>query len=279
MPDEGKASDAGASVSTAANVTATEIAKVGVRLPPFWPEEPEIWFAQVEAQFTNSSITSDLTKFNYVIGHLEPQFAREVKDIIINPPQTDRYLKLKTELVKRLSASQARKVKQLLTHEELGDRKPSQFLRHLQSLAGPTVPDDFIQTLWTNRLPGPIQTVLAAQPTASLEVLADLADRIQDIAPSTPQVAAASQSTPSSLDAIMGEVAELRRQVERLTTGGPRQSRSRTRGSQRSRSPSTRSDSNYRKFPECWYHFTFGGRARRCIKPCSYKAENSRGSQ
>ncbi|KAJ8737944.1 hypothetical protein PYW08_000539 [Mythimna loreyi] len=65
----------------------------------------------------------------------------------------DRYEKLKTELVRRLSASQERKVKQLLMHEELGDRKTSQFLRNLQGLAGPAVPEDFVRTIWSSRLP------------------------------------------------------------------------------------------------------------------------------
>ncbi|CAK1593602.1 unnamed protein product [Parnassius mnemosyne] len=207
----------GERASTDASDTSSEVFKVGVRVPPFWPEEPEIWFAQVEGQFAISGITSDFTKFSYVIGQLDHQFSKEVKDIIINPPASDKYIKLKTELIKRLSTSHEKKVKQLLMHEELGDRKPSQFLRHLQSLAGPQVPDDFLQTIWTSRLPRSIQTVLAAQPSASLEVLADLADRIQDIVPSSPQVAStcpASTSTPGpSCDALTREVAELRRSL------------------------------------------------------------------
>jgi hypothetical protein len=35
-----------------------------VRLPPFWPKRPGMWFAQVEAQFALASITSEKTKFN-----------------------------------------------------------------------------------------------------------------------------------------------------------------------------------------------------------------------
>ncbi|XP_052749151.1 uncharacterized protein LOC128200273 [Galleria mellonella] len=209
-----------------------EIFKVGIRVPPFWPEEPEIWFAQ------------------------------EVKDIIISPPPTEKYEKLKTELIKRLSASREKQVKQLLMHEELGDRRPSQFLRHLQSLAGPNVPEDFLKTIWTSRLPRNVQTVIAAQPTASLEVLSDLADRIQDIAPATPQVSAASTCGSS----LANEIAELRRQMKVLMD---RQSR--PRSCQRSRSRSeTRSESNYRKFPKCWYHAKFGAKAKRCVKPCDY---------
>ncbi|XP_068617431.1 uncharacterized protein [Battus philenor] len=112
---------------------AVSVFKVGVKIPPFWPEEPTLWFAQVEGQFQVSGITSDATKFYHVISQLEQQYAAEVKDIIIAPPQENKFLKLKTELIKRLSASQEKKLKQLLMHEELGDRKPSQFLRHLQT--------------------------------------------------------------------------------------------------------------------------------------------------
>jgi hypothetical protein len=70
-------------VSAAGNQT--EIYKVAVRVPPFWPEEPEIWFAQIEGQFAISGITSDATKFNYIISQLDNKYSREVKDIIINP--------------------------------------------------------------------------------------------------------------------------------------------------------------------------------------------------
>lgn len=183
-----------------ASIKNFDVFKVGVRVPPFWAEEPEIWFAQVEGQFAISGITSDFTKFNYVISHLDNQHSREVKDIIINPPTANKYEKLKAELIKRLSASNEKKIKQLLMHEELGDRKPSQFLRHLKSLAGVDVPEDFLRTIWVSRLPHGIQTVLAGQPTAaSIEDLADLADRVNDLASSAPRVASVSEAVPSSL--------------------------------------------------------------------------------
>ncbi|XP_059060202.1 uncharacterized protein LOC131853351 [Achroia grisella] len=262
--------------STVRDGMSSEIFKVAIKVPPFWPEEPEIWFAQVERQFAISKITNDLTKFNYVIGQLDQQFSKEVKDVIINPPVEGKYDKLKSELVKRLTASKDKKVKQLLMHEELGDRKPSQFLRHLQSLAGPKVPDEFLQTIWTSRLPARIQTILIAQPTADLEVLADLADRIMDLTPCSPHVAVMSRdgAGPSSSN-MANEIAELRKQVKSLTMQLDRRQRSSSRNShsQRSRS-SSRSHNNYKKFPVCWYHHKFGSKANKCVKPCDYSQEN-----
>lgn len=258
----------------------SNIFKVGVRVPPFWAEEPEIWFAQVEGQFNVAGISSDVTKFNYVIGQLDNQYSREVKDIIINPPATNKYDKLKTELVKRLTASNEKKIKQLLMHEELGDRKPSQFLRHLKSLAGLNVPDEFLRTIWVSRLPHGIQTVLAGQPgAASLEDLADLADRVNDLASSTPKVAAVRDSVPSSvLNDLTREIAELRRQFQQMSSS--RSNRSRSRSTRNTRSSSRqRSLSNYRRFPNCWYHNKFGERANKCIQPCDYKSENSKGGR
>ncbi|GBP63198.1 hypothetical protein EVAR_102362_1 [Eumeta japonica] len=43
--------------------------------------------------------------------------------------------------------SKERKLKQLLMHEELGDRKPSQFLRQLQGLADPDISNVLLITI------------------------------------------------------------------------------------------------------------------------------------
>jgi hypothetical protein len=58
-----------------------------VRLPPFCPDRPAIWFAQAEAQFEMSAITHQQTKFNYVVSQLNQQQVAEVEDIIILPPE------------------------------------------------------------------------------------------------------------------------------------------------------------------------------------------------
>lgn len=258
-----------------------------LKVRPFSPEDPEIWFTVLEGQFENFNITEDTIKYSHVISNLDMEHAKAVKDIITKPPTKDRYKKIKSELIRRLSASHEEKVKKLLTHEELGDRKPSQFLRHLQDLAGPSVPEEFIRTIWSNRLPKNIQTVLASQSTQSLEQLSDLADRIQEIT-YPHNVAATSSSGPTGHP--FSEIAELKKMVERLALRLDDRTRSTNRsgGNDRSRPPQrrpssrtrSRSRSSYQKYPICWYHSRFGESANKCIKPCDYKkAENFTGGR
>ena len=82
------------------------INRVGIRVPPFWPEKPALWFAQLEGQFALSNITQDATKFYYVISQLDNKYAAEVEDVITNPPPTGRYDRIKAEMIRRLSLSE-----------------------------------------------------------------------------------------------------------------------------------------------------------------------------
>ena len=167
--------------------------RVAVCLPPFWPDKPALWFAQVEAQLELARVKSQKTKFNQVVTQLNQQHAAKVEDIITAPPAHDPYDRLKAELISRLSTSRKQRVQQLLSHEEMGDRKPSQFLRHLKGLA-PDVPDDFLRTILTSWLPPHVQAILASQTEGSLDSASHLADRICEVAPLPTTV---SISTPS----------------------------------------------------------------------------------
>lgn len=253
----------------------TQTSRVNVKVPPFWPEKPAVWFAQIEAQFALANITTDQTKFYTITANLEPHIAEHVDDVIQNPPASNKYEKLKTELIKRLSTSQAKKIQALLSHEQLGDRKPSSFLRHLKDLAGPDIPDDFIRNVWTHRLPGNIQPLIIAQTSTSLEDLADLADRVVEIVPMNPVIQVASTSAADNeLGEMRSEIAELTRKLDRLAVQMERDSRNNSKSRSRSRSRSRRTEG--RRL--CWYHSTFKERARRCTPPCDF-SENYESSR
>jgi len=93
-----------------------------------------------------------------------------------------RYKTLKTALISRLSASSERRLKQVLNQEELGDRTPGQFFRHLQGLAGSSVPDNILRTIWLSRLPPSVQDTLATlKDTVPLDEIATMAATVHEV--------------------------------------------------------------------------------------------------
>ena len=277
MNDESQLDVPTPALSTAA--MAAPVTAVSLKLPPYWPNDPMVWFAQVEAQFLTHSIISQTTKYNYVIASLQPEIAQEVRDVIINPPVNQPYDQLKAELIRRTSASEQRRFHQLLISEELGDKRPSKLLRKMQQLLGDTrLEDRIFRQLSLQRLPTIVRQVLASSPdTVSIEKLATIADQILEVATPSMPIAAISSGIPSSPS---NEIADLRQQISTLTSqvqtltsrfnSQPR-SRSRSRYPTPPRSSRPRSSNASRHTGlQCWYHWRFGSAARNCTWPCSF---------
>ena len=78
-----------------------EVAAYDVKIPPFWPSDPEIWFMQVESQFAVKRVTSQMTRYHHVVATLSPAIASELRDLIRNPPRDRPYDTLKELLIRR----------------------------------------------------------------------------------------------------------------------------------------------------------------------------------
>ena len=154
------------------------------------------------------------------MSSLQPEIAQEVRDFLINPPSDEPYDKLKSELIKRSSESQQKRLHQLLISEELGDKKPSQLLRRMKQLLGhSTRKDDISRQLFLQRLPRNVHQIFASSSdTVDLEQLALIADKIVEVA-SPPTVATFSKvsESPSSQSALESRIDELQAQVSQLT--------------------------------------------------------------
>ena len=204
--------------------TEPRVSGVQVKLPPFWPKDPALWFAQVEAQFLTRGITVSKTKFDYVVSCLALEYATEVRDLLLEPPAEQPYKTLKAQLTKRTSASKQRRIQELLSTEELGDRTPSQMLRRIQQLLGdmaPRMDAALLRELFLQCLPANVRMVLT--PSAEdlgIDQLAQLADQILEASPpsisatSTQQMAQADPTTTQ----LAAQVMQLAERLDKLST-------------------------------------------------------------
>lgn len=262
---------------TLAAITAT------VKLPPFWPADPMVWFAQVDAHFATRRITGQKARFDHVIASLSPEVATDVRDLILNPPATEPYTGLKEQLIRRTAASEQRRLQQLFTAEELGDRKPTQLLRRMQQLLGDrasAIDTTFLRELFLQRLPPNVRMVLAStSSSASLEDLAELADKVMEVAAPSVSAVTHSPSLATEVEQLREEVSQLGKLVRKLTRVRS-SSRPATRTSRRSPTPTqtiTTPASDSSPDPLCWYHSKFGSQAQRCRSPCSWPLNSQAG--
>ncbi|BHF77212.1 hypothetical protein SprV_0502031600 [Sparganum proliferum] len=154
---------------------------VSFKFPTFWPRNVELWIARCETEFEACEITRQETMFNHLQRSLPDEYAEEVCDLLIHRPLEQPYDKLKEALVKRVAMTEERRLRQLLTGEELGDRKHSQLLRRMQQLVGERkFETSSLRQLFLQRLPLDVQTVLAVSQ-GSIEELAELADKVMTL--------------------------------------------------------------------------------------------------
>ncbi|UYV70018.1 hypothetical protein LAZ67_7001483, partial [Cordylochernes scorpioides] len=244
-----------------------EINKVSIKIPPFWTDKPEIWFYQVEAQFNINAITSEETKFNYLIAQLEPKYIENVWDIITLDSKF-KYTESKTRLLNIFKDSESVRIKKLISGIELGNMKPSQLLQKLRSLATSDISSNLIKTLWLEKLPDSMRNILLVSDK-DVTKLASMADKIMDMT-YYPYVcgASSSQTSHNVMENLLEKISSLEKQVAEINL-------SRSRPSFRTQRQRSRSSSRIRRKYDpngsfCYYHFRFGARCipEKCKPPC-----------
>lgn len=255
-----------------------------INLPAFQSRDVRFWFVQVEAMFRNGNVFADQTKYDYVVAALDLAAADYVRELLEDPPAADLYATLKKALVDRLAVSEDTRIRRLLSGEDMGDRRPSQFLRHLQALGGKSVTETVLKNIWMESLPADVKLVVASADELPLDKMADMADRVADVASCRRSVAAVSaQPAPTQpvvedrLDFLAKQISALAKKMDNHLTKRNKEKEGATRPKQaRGQSPHPAPVGS--ESPICWYHRKFKELATKCTQPCAWAAAGSAGN-
>lgn len=251
------------------------------RIPTFWTSNPEAWFIQAEAMLEIGRVTTDNKMYSYLLTALPTDALDKVMDIIREPPAQDKYVTLKSALLDRYSLSEEKRLSKLLYKEEMGDRTPSEFFRHLQNLAGSSsTAKALVKKIWRDRLPSPVDVAVIPLSEMSQDIQLSTADKIWERTNSKISAIAnpfATGNSSSENQVLRQEVSELKAMIEKMQLKLDRRGRSRDRGRSNSRRRSwSRRRNDSPSSSVCWYHRTFGSRSTRCRSPCSYTGKDER---
>ena len=206
---------------TVATPSPGAVAAVNVKLPPYWASDPQVWFAQVEATFTTRRITSEKTHSDYVITSLSPKVATEIRDLILKPPEATPYMVLNSSFAARLHQNNAAFSK-CSTPRSLGITNLHNCYAECSNclVTASTTDNTFLRKLFLQRLPSKVRMVLAStSTTGTLEELAELADKVVEVAAPTDAATSASPCPKiiTEIEQLWAEVQKLQTSVRQLT--------------------------------------------------------------
>lgn len=247
-------------------------------LPSFWPENVKLWFTSIETTFNSKQVVNDQSKYEAVIGRLDQEHLTAIEHIISRPPEQDKYKAIKDALIARYAMTQESSFRKLVSGLTLTGKKPSELYAEMCRLADNALDASFIRTLWLDRLPKDIQVTLTAAESLNNKDLALLADKMTEILkPKSTEgstIAAVSRTEPLSeiaeqLQTLSEKVHKLSLRLDSMSNKGGTRGRSRSSNSSSSRSRSKSPNSSEKV---CFYHRSFGDKAKKCLRPCSYES-------
>ncbi|KAM7535409.1 hypothetical protein Aperf_G00000096569 [Anoplocephala perfoliata] len=144
-----------------------------IRLPAFWPDQVQLWFAACEAQFTAYGIHNQHARYSCVLALLKPEDSCRLSDLILNPDAKHPYDRLKAALIERSRTAQWRNAR---------DETPSAILhriRHAMYEKAMEADESALKEMLVPFLPPAVRLILEpVKETASVDQLVKMADRV-----------------------------------------------------------------------------------------------------
>uniref|UniRef100_A0A5S6Q052 Peptidase A2 domain-containing protein n=1 Tax=Trichuris muris TaxID=70415 RepID=A0A5S6Q052_TRIMR len=140
---------------------------------------PRVVVRAIGPLFAQQNVSDEATKLQLAFTGMSDEVLASFRDFIFNATKEAKpFTAFKQLCLKRLTDSKERRIHQALHAEELGDRKPSEFLRYLQQLLERPLSDPILRELFLSRLPNHVRSTLVPFSDLELGQLAELADRV-----------------------------------------------------------------------------------------------------
>ena len=117
---------------------------MAMKLPAFWPDASEVWFAQADAQFVIKAVTIAKTKFYNAVAVLPQDVAAQILDLIQAPPARTPNKVLKDRLIILYSINGYQRFQALVSLPLSRDQKPSHLMNRMLALLPHDYKSDFI---------------------------------------------------------------------------------------------------------------------------------------
>lgn len=141
-------------------------------------------------------------------------------------------------------------------------------------MAAGQVTDEILKSIFMEQLPENVRTILAISEVQDLAKLAAQADKVVEMArPASTTIQTVTGGQAVADNKILQEIAELRKQVKKLSIRDKyrRRNRSWERSDHRGQRRKNEDKEDNESTEYCYYHNRFGDEAFKCTQLCTYK--------
>ena len=246
---------------------------------------PTVWFTIFELKLQQFELVTDEQRNSALTSCLPNDVLLIVHDLLINEPS---YQTIKQRLIQWFEPNLSSRVSELLSYPTVAEERPSRFLLTLRTkLAQGDMSEDMIRELFIAKMPDHLRNSLIAMRTASLDELAITADKMvcnrKDSFSKHSLYSVNQKSESFSEDNVSFQIKSLENKLNNVlelvkgsnsfsTTKTTSYNQKPARGDRTNKwhSQATGNPQRQSQHGMCWYHLTFGDRARKCSPPCTF---------
>jgi hypothetical protein len=245
-----------------------------VRLLPFWPHAPQLWFSQAECLFTVHNVSDQFHRYCLVVASLQHDSLRRVADIVEAPPADVAYNTIKQCLLASHQMTGFQRAERLFAMPAFGARKPSELMAEMLEicLRGEEKTELFA-CLFLQRLPREIRMLLARVDHKDPKELAEQADHFWGLHDTPTNIATVTVADGGGEEQLVAAVRTVAGSARGRDGKGRRGGRGGSTGSRILYESELSRDARLAA-GLCLKHWRYGEHANSCEQPCVWPRGN-----